>query len=112
MQALTMLDRSADLAGLVRLARRHAGLTQIELAERLGTTQSAVSRWERGGDEPRLSTFAEIVRACGLSASIVVDDGVDLAQIRQHLLMTPAERLQSVANVSALRATARVVSSV
>jgi hypothetical protein len=36
-------------------------------------------------------------------------DDVDRAQLRQNLAMTPAERLESVRNVSTLRARARPV---
>ena len=101
---------STPTAGLIRDARTEAGLTQAALAERLGTTQSVVSRWERGGDEPRLSTLTRILRACGrrLVLSTVADD-VDRAQIRQQLAMSPAQRLASVANVSRMRASARKV---
>ena len=51
----------------IREARDRAGLTQEELAERLGTTQSAVARWEKGDVSPRLDTFERALGACGLT---------------------------------------------
>jgi transcriptional regulator with XRE-family HTH domain len=51
---------------LIREARRRAGLSQHDLAERLGTTQSAIARLERGGTEPSFHRVNEAVRACGL----------------------------------------------
>jgi transcriptional regulator with XRE-family HTH domain len=100
------------IAALVRGVRLEAGLSQAALAERLGTTQSAISRWEAGHDEPRIGSLAAILRACGLRLSLVVetaDDGVDRAQIRQQLAMSPDERLASVVNLSATLASARPV---
>ena len=96
---------------LIREARRLGGLTQSELARRLGTTQSAVSNWERGRDTPRVDTLARILEACGFEADMTFRrlDDVDRAQIRENLEMTPAERLESVRNVSKLRAKARRV---
>ena len=96
---------------LIREARRVGGLTQAELARRLGTTQSAVSNWERGRDTPRVDTLARILEACGFEADMTFRrlDDVDRAQIRQNLAMTPAARLESVRNVSSLRAKARPV---
>ena len=96
---------------LIRNARLAAGLTQAELARRLGSTQSAVSRLEHGHEEPRLARLATILAACGLRAVLTLthDDGVDRAQIRQQLAMSPAERLASVTNVSRLVANARRV---
>jgi transcriptional regulator with XRE-family HTH domain len=97
--------------GLIREARRLGGLTQADLARRLGTTQSAVSNWERGRDTPRVDTLARILEACGFEADMTFRrlDDVDRTQIRENLAMTPAERLQSVRNVSKLRAKARPV---
>ena len=96
---------------LIREARRLGGLTQADLARRLGTTQSAVSNWERGRDTPRVDTLARILEACGFEADMTFRrlDDVDRAQIRQNLAMTPAERLESVRNVAKLRAKARPV---
>ena len=37
----------------IRTLRRHLGLTQQELAERLGTRQQTISEWERGMYQPR-----------------------------------------------------------
>ena len=51
---------------LIREARRRSNLTKRELAQRLGTTQSAIARLERGGDEPSYERVAEAIRACGL----------------------------------------------
>ncbi|KAA0233859.1 MAG: XRE family transcriptional regulator [Actinobacteria bacterium] len=98
------------VAGLIRAARTAAGLTQASLAERLGTTQSVISRWERGRDEPRLSTLARVMHACGHALSLAVEpDDVDRAQIRQQLAMTPSERLAMVTNVSRVLAAAHRV---
>jgi transcriptional regulator with XRE-family HTH domain len=100
---------------LIRDARQLAGLTQAELARRLGTKQSAVSNWERGWerghDTPRVDTLARILEACGFVADVTFrrHDDVDRAQLRENLAMTPAERLESVRNVSKLRAAARPV---
>lgn len=98
---------------MIREARQGSGLSQAALAQRLSTTQSAVSRWERGHDEPRLSTLDAILRACGrqlvLTSQTAVPDDVDRAQIRQQLAMTPEERLASVTNVSAFVASAQRV---
>ena len=96
---------------LIREARRLGGLTQADLARRLGTAQSAISNWERGRDTPRVDTLARILEACGFEADMTFRrlDDVDRAQIRQNLAMTPAARLESVRNVSKVRAGARTV---
>ena len=96
---------------LIREARGLGGLTQAELARRLGTTQSAVSNWERGRDTPRVGTLARILEACGFEADMTFRrlDDVDRAQLRENLALTPTARLDSVRNVSKLRAQARPV---
>ncbi len=39
--------------GRIRALRRHLELTQIEMAERLGTRQQTISEWEVGMYQPR-----------------------------------------------------------
>lgn len=61
--------RAALLAGCVK-ARKNSGLTQTDVARIMETTQSAVSEFEGGGTDPRLSTLQRYARAIG--AEIVV----------------------------------------
>ncbi len=46
-------------------ARARAGLTQQELAERMGTTQSAIARLESGGRLPSMKTLLRYAQATG-----------------------------------------------
>jgi transcriptional regulator with XRE-family HTH domain len=96
---------------VVRAARREAGLTQRELAEGVGTTQSAVARWEAGAESPRLDTLSSLLRACGIEGDLTFrrHDDVDRAQIREHLALTPAERLEAQRRAAAFRTSARRV---
>ncbi|HLH26669.1 MAG TPA: helix-turn-helix transcriptional regulator [Chloroflexota bacterium] len=55
-------------------ARLAAGLTQQQLADRLGKKQSAIARLESGKHPPRLDTLVAIARAVG-AAFIVEPDG-------------------------------------
>lgn len=67
-------DRVLDLAGF----RRRAGLTQVELAHRLGISQSDLSKLERRRDV-RLSTLGAWAMALGSRLRIVVaSDGADV----------------------------------
>jgi transcriptional regulator with XRE-family HTH domain len=100
---------SEGIGGSIVHARSAAGLSQQDLANKIGTTQSAISRWERGHDEPRMTSLVDIFRACGKRLSLHIDDDVDRSQIRQQLAMTPEQRLMSVVNVSRTRASVRRV---
>lgn len=52
-----------DLAQLVYDLRTGAGLTQRQLADRMGTTQSVISRLEQAGRLPTLDLLARVATA-------------------------------------------------
>ena len=52
-------------------ARKNAGLTQVELARRIGADKSYVSKIERGVTVPSATTFYRIVNALGLSVELI-----------------------------------------
>jgi ribosome-binding protein aMBF1 (putative translation factor) len=54
-----------QLAELVYTLRTRAGLTQTELARRMGTTQSSIARIEGGGSLPTLDMLARLAHATG-----------------------------------------------
>jgi transcriptional regulator with XRE-family HTH domain len=60
----------ANLVKTLVAARRHLGLSQRDVAERMGTTQSAVSDLERTAGDPRLSTLQRFGRAVGLKIGL------------------------------------------
>jgi transcriptional regulator with XRE-family HTH domain len=86
---------------LIIEARRRAGLTQRELARRLGTHQPVIARWEGGKTEPDFRSVVRVVRACGLdlNVSLSVWDDHDLTLIRRELNVLPHERLSRMVEV-------------
>ena len=52
---------------LIRDARKEDGITQQELADRVGTKKSYISRIETGSVEPSAGLFLSILNALGLS---------------------------------------------
>jgi transcriptional regulator with XRE-family HTH domain len=61
----------AQIADQVVTRRRELGLSQHQLAELTGTTQSAIARLESGGRPPRIDTLLRIASA--LDADLVVE---------------------------------------
>lgn len=49
-----------SLGNRIRKARENAGVTQEELAERIGVSRSAVARWELGEIEPKLKNLVAL----------------------------------------------------
>jgi transcriptional regulator with XRE-family HTH domain len=60
-----MLDRRRALMAELVAARREHGISQTEIAARMGTSQSAVARLERGDADARLSTLERYAAALG-----------------------------------------------
>ncbi len=99
---------------LIREARRRAGLTQRQLAERAGKAPSVIGRWERGEVKPPLETVVDLIRACGLDLGLGIyqsDDGHDLALILQALRRTPTQRVETMLNFVRFVTAARSSSS-
>lgn len=61
----------ARIAEQVTEQRRARGLSQKELAELTGTTQSAIARLESGGRPPRIDTLLRIAEA--LDCELIVE---------------------------------------
>ncbi len=55
---------------ILRQAREAAGLTQAEVAEKLNTKKSAISRIENHADDVRLSTIRRYAEAVGATLHI------------------------------------------
>ena len=79
---------SPSTAGtLLLLARQQAGLTQRELAERAGVTQSEIARIESGKREPSIPTIQRILAGAGLELRfrlMALDDHDQVLSVREE----------------------------
>lgn len=84
---------------LVREARKRAGITQAELAQRAGTTQSAIARLESGRTSPALEQVERLMRLCGfqLIVELAPYDEQDSWQAAEMLRVEPHRRLAHMA---------------
>ncbi|MGI8412386.1 MAG: helix-turn-helix domain-containing protein [Solirubrobacteraceae bacterium] len=80
------------------VARRRAGLTQRQLASRMGCPQSTIGRWESGSREPSFADVSKALGACGFElgqwlfnrdASLVYDAST-------RLELEPLERVRKL----------------
>lgn len=88
-----------DPGTIVRDARHAAGLSQKQLACRLGISQAAVAKLERQGANPTVRTLDRALRATGHKLTLDAPKrapGVDASLIRRHLELTPAQRLRDL----------------
>jgi transcriptional regulator with XRE-family HTH domain len=66
-------DLAFDLSLEISTARARSGLTQGQIAERMGTTQSAVARLESGRAKPSLRTLEKYAAATGSRLKVVLE---------------------------------------
>jgi transcriptional regulator with XRE-family HTH domain len=94
-----------SFGNLLRKSRREQGLDQATLARRAGTTQTYVSRIERGDVSPSASTMQRLLHALGLE--LVLDarplspGNVSVDELRADLRnLTAAERVEQAMELS------------
>jgi predicted transcriptional regulator len=61
-----MAERRQSLSGQLTAMRHQIGLSQTEVAQLMGTSQSAVARFEAGDLDVRLSTIERYTNALGV----------------------------------------------
>ena len=66
------LEEEYEVARQIIHARIHAGLTQKELAEKIGTRQSNVSRLENGNSNPSIDMLKRIAKVTGSKLEVTL----------------------------------------
>ncbi len=83
------------LEHLIREARRRAGLTQAQLAQRAGVPQSTIGRIETGARVPSTALVERLIRAAGFEvrAGLGEPDPETDSLFERTLQRTPRERI-------------------
>jgi transcriptional regulator with XRE-family HTH domain len=82
---------------LVKEARARHGVSQERLAMRAGTTQSAISRIERGRISPSVETLRELLYLLGEDLTLGAEErdfGIDRTLIAERFKASPSERVE------------------
>lgn len=58
--------------------RKHAGMSQQEVADAIGVTRQTISNWELGQGSPTLDKAAELARLYGVSLDDLANNEVDI----------------------------------
>lgn len=73
----------------ISLKRREKGITQKELAEKLGVTDKAVSKWETGRGMPDVSVLENLSKELEVSVSEILNGG----EVERELLPETADKI-------------------
>jgi transcriptional regulator with XRE-family HTH domain len=81
---------------LLKIARTRAGLTQVELARRLGVSQAAVAKLEGPNANPTVTTLESALRGVGRQLVLTTQPlkrGIDETLVFEQLRLSPEQRL-------------------
>ena len=67
-------NKIMSIAGNLRILRKKAGLTQIDLAEKLGVSIATLRRWEAGETAPNGTRIVELANLLEISPDEIVSD--------------------------------------
>jgi transcriptional regulator with XRE-family HTH domain len=83
----------------LREARKRAGLTQRQLAERLEVAQPRIARWESGRAAPSLERVKSVLAICGLDliVSLAPRDEETRRMLTIQATRTPDELIDQIA---------------
>lgn len=90
-----MIDRDqlyADLGRRFRIARDDAGMTQQQVADRIGLVRASIANIETGRQKLLLHTFVDLCQALDLSPSVAI------AGLVRPAAPTPARQVTRVAS--------------
>lgn len=100
--------KSKEFSSIIRALRKEQGMTQAALADRLGVTDKAVSKWERGLSYPDISLFPRLADELGVTIADLLSGYADdehpsrLLQIMRmsHDIRTPLHIMLGCADMA------------
>ena len=61
------METLKTITDLIKLARNNTGLTQVQLADKLGVASVTISKWENGKQLPRIEELNKLIGMASLS---------------------------------------------
>src|SRR4051812_37539251 len=86
--------RCVEISVIVRALRRHAGLSQRELAEQLDVSPAAVAAWEKGSRRPPFPVLDAALASFGLDLTLCLRATPAPEELRRYLALPLTSRLR------------------
>lgn len=75
--------KQKTLGAMIAALRKEHGMTQLELAEKMGVTDKAVSKWERDLSCPDVSTLPKLAEVFGISVDELMQVKTEAQQVKK-----------------------------
>lgn len=80
-----------NIGSVIKKYRKEIGITQEEMANRLGVTTPAVNKWENGNSNPDIELLAPIARLLNISLDTLLSfheklSGVEIEEMIRSIL--------------------------
>lgn len=75
------MRKDLQLYGKIQARRKALGLSQEELAQRMGVSRQSVTKWETGLSAPDLDRLVELADTLGVSLDYLLRDQVELSDV-------------------------------
>lgn len=72
-----MILKQSTLGSYIRALRTQNGMTQAQLADKVGVTDKAVSKWERDLSYPDMATFPKLADVLGVTVNDLLKESLD-----------------------------------
>ena len=76
--------KKQTLGMMIASLRKEKGMTQLELAEKLGVTDKAVSKWERDLSCPDVNTLPKLASVLGVTVDALVQAKTETAETSER----------------------------
>lgn len=84
-----------DIGVVIKKYRKEAGMTQEEMANRLGVTTPAVNKWENSNSKPDIELLAPIARLLDISLDTLLSFHEKLSDIEIEEIIRKMDRMFS-----------------
>lgn len=84
-----------DIGSVIKKYRKDAGLTQEEMANRLGVTTPAVNKWENGNSKPDIELLAPIARLLNISLTTLLSFQEKLSDVEVEEIIRKMDKMFS-----------------
>lgn len=75
------MRKDLQLYGKIQARRKALGMSQEELAQRMGVSRQSVTKWETGLSAPDLDRLVELADTLGVSLDFLLRDQVELSEV-------------------------------